>query len=128
LFAVNKIGRIFFQFKPLQKTVDPWNGANSLPADFSYKIKVCWNYDCMHIGRQKNHTWRLGMSASIKWGILGFARIAKTSVIPAIIKSENSQLYAVASGDPDKRKECKDLFDCSVIYSGYDQLLDDPDV
>jgi xylose dehydrogenase (NAD/NADP) len=68
------------------------------------------------------------MSASIKWGILGFARIAKTSVIPAIIKSENSQLYAVASGDPDKRKECKDLFDCSVIYSGYDQLLDDPDV
>jgi xylose dehydrogenase (NAD/NADP) len=68
------------------------------------------------------------MNKTIKWGILGYARIAKTALIPAILNAENSEFYALASGDPEKRKECKELFECSVLYNSYDELLDDPEV
>jgi predicted dehydrogenase len=63
---------------------------------------------------------------AVKWGILGFARIAKLSVIPAIMKSANSELYALASTDADKRRECGELFQCPNLYSSYEELLDDP--
>lgn len=68
------------------------------------------------------------MTSQVKWGILGYARIAKLSVIPAIMKSANSQFYALASGDPAKRKEAEELFSCPKTYSSYDELLDDPEV
>lgn len=68
------------------------------------------------------------MAQQVKWGILGYARIAKMSVIPAILKSDNSQFYALASGDPGKRKEAQELFACSITYSSYEELLDDPEV
>jgi D-xylose 1-dehydrogenase (NADP+, D-xylono-1,5-lactone-forming) len=68
------------------------------------------------------------MANQIKWGILGYARIAKNSVIPAILKSENSLFYALASGDPEKRQECQELFHCQKVYEKYDQLLEDPEI
>ena len=37
------------------------------------------------------------MSDVINWGVLGYARIAKNSVIPAINRAENARVYAVAS-------------------------------
>lgn len=64
----------------------------------------------------------------VKWGVLGYARIARTEVIPAILASENSDLHAVASRYPDKIDECKKLFQCEKTYLSYDKLLDDPDV
>lgn len=68
------------------------------------------------------------MINQVKWGVLGYARIAKLSVIPAIIKSESAQLYAVASGDEEKRKECRELFGCPNVYGNYEDVLDDPKV
>ncbi|WP_028552723.1 Gfo/Idh/MocA family protein [Paenibacillus sp. UNC451MF] len=65
---------------------------------------------------------------TIKWGVLGYARIAKNSVIPAIIKSDNSTLYAVATGSQEKQQECRELFQCPHLYSQYDELLDDPEI
>ena len=41
---------------------------------------------------------------SINWGVLSSAKIAKEHVIPAIKKSKNSNLYAIAS-----RKKSKAL-------------------
>ena len=38
----------------------------------------------------------------IKWGILSTAKIAETALIPAINKSKNSELIAVASRNKDK--------------------------
>lgn len=64
----------------------------------------------------------------VKWGVLGYARIAKQSVMPAILQSANSQLYAVASGDEAKRQECQELFHYPKIYADYAALLDDPEV
>ncbi|WP_438444376.1 Gfo/Idh/MocA family protein [Gorillibacterium sp. sgz5001074] len=65
---------------------------------------------------------------TIKWGVLGYARIAKMSLIPAIRQAGNSELYAVASRDPEKRKECEELFGPAKLYGTYEELLDDPDV
>lgn len=65
---------------------------------------------------------------TIKWGVLGYARIAKNSLIPAIKQADNSELYAVASRDPEKLKECKELFGCPKLYETYEGLLEDPDV
>lgn len=68
------------------------------------------------------------MEQKVKWGILGYARIAKLSVIPGIRAAANSELYAIASSDAEKRKECQELFSCEKIYEQYDQLLEDPEV
>lgn len=68
------------------------------------------------------------MENLVKWGILGYARIAKSSVIPAILKAGNAQLYALASGDEGKRRECQELFQCPNVYGSYQELLDDPQV
>lgn len=68
------------------------------------------------------------MNAHIKWGVLGYARIAKNSVIPAIVQASNSELYAVASRDPEKLRACQQQFGCAKTYLGYEALLDDPEV
>jgi len=68
------------------------------------------------------------MSEKIKWGVLGFARISRTNVIPAIKRTENSEFYALASRDPAKLKECKSQFNCSKLYDSYQKLLDDPEI
>lgn len=68
------------------------------------------------------------MMKKIKWGVLGYARIARDSVIPAILKAANSELLAVASRDTAKLKECQTKFHCPKVYDDYQKLLDDPDV
>ena len=42
------------------------------------------------------------MKRKIKWGIISTAKIAETDLIPAIKKSKNSELVAVASRNKDK--------------------------
>lgn len=37
------------------------------------------------------------MSEVVNWGILGYARIAKNSIIPAIDRADNARVYGVAS-------------------------------
>ncbi len=65
---------------------------------------------------------------SIKWGVLGYARIARLFVIPAIQRSTNSEFYAIASRDKEKLEKCQADFGCKKTYSSYDELLDDPEV
>jgi D-xylose 1-dehydrogenase (NADP+, D-xylono-1,5-lactone-forming) len=68
------------------------------------------------------------MTHKIKWGVLGCARIARNSVIPAIMKAVNSEFYAIASRDAAKLKQCQDQFHCPKAYLSYDELLNDPGV
>lgn len=68
------------------------------------------------------------MDKKIRWGVLGYARIAKNSVIPAIIKARNSELYAIATESPEKQKVCRKDFEFEKLYSDYDELLNDPNV
>jgi xylose dehydrogenase (NAD/NADP) len=68
------------------------------------------------------------MNKKVKWGVLGFARIAKNEVIPAILKNDNSQFFAIASRDKEKAEECSRAFNCSKTYYSYEALLDDPEI
>jgi xylose dehydrogenase (NAD/NADP) len=65
----------------------------------------------------------------IRWGVLGYARIARESVIPAILRSRNSEFYALASRDDAKLAACRERYPTVVqSYRGYEELLRDPQV
>lgn len=64
----------------------------------------------------------------IRWGVLGYARIAREAVIPAIQRSNNSAFHAIASREPAKLAECRNKFNCPKTYASYEELLRDPEV
>lgn len=65
----------------------------------------------------------------IRWGILGYARIARTELLPAIQRSSNSECRALASRDEAKLAEVRAKFpDVAQTYRDYDALLRDPEV
>ncbi|NLG84273.1 MAG: Gfo/Idh/MocA family oxidoreductase [Firmicutes bacterium] len=68
------------------------------------------------------------MGEKLKWGILGYARIARQSVIPAIKRAANSELWAVASQRPEVRAACREETGCPRVYESYEELLADPEV
>jgi predicted dehydrogenase len=69
------------------------------------------------------------LTRKIRWGVLGYARIARVSVIPAILRSSNSVLHALASRDETKLAEARALFPGGHrSYGSYEALLDDPEV
>ena len=61
----------------------------------------------------------------LKFGIIGCSRIAKRSVIPAIIKSEFAELEIIGSRGPSKAKEFAKEFNCDKFGSYDDVILDD---
>lgn len=63
----------------------------------------------------------------MKWGVLGGASIAKTSVIPAILSIEENSLVAVASRTPESAEEFAQVFDCEGVV-GYENLLAYPEI
>jgi predicted dehydrogenase len=64
----------------------------------------------------------------IRWGVLGYARIARESVIPAIQRSSNSVFHAIASRETAKLDECRKKFSVPKAYPTYDALLSDPEI
>jgi predicted dehydrogenase len=69
-----------------------------------------------------------GDPPKIRWGILGYARIARESLIPAIIRSSNSVVQAVASRQETNLAACRAKFPTPAVYADYEALLRDPDV
>jgi len=64
----------------------------------------------------------------VRWGVLGTAQIAKVCVIPAILKSGNGVLQAIASRDPVKAQALVDEHRRGVAYESYAALLKDPEI
>ena len=64
----------------------------------------------------------------IRWGVLGYARIAREAVIPAILRSNNSVFHAIASRDGTKLEACRQKFNCPNTHASYEALLRDPEV
>jgi predicted dehydrogenase len=64
----------------------------------------------------------------IRWGVLGYARIAREGLIPAIQRSANSQFHALASRDAAKLADARTRFGVTRTYPGYEELLRDPEV
>ena len=69
------------------------------------------------------------MSGQVKWGVLGYASIARESFIPALLKAGNSKFCALASRSPEKLRLCGERFNYpEKTYTDYEQLLDDPEI
>jgi len=62
----------------------------------------------------------------IRWGVLGYARIARENVIPALRRSANAEFHALASRDEGKLAECRARFPGARGFPDYDELLRDP--
>ena len=68
------------------------------------------------------------MRRQIKFGILGYASIARREVIPAIESAQNAVNYALASGKAESRQAAKEAFGFEKLYGDYDALLKDKEV
>ena len=68
------------------------------------------------------------MNRKIRWGVLGWARIARTQVVPAILRTRNGQLHALASRSEAKRDEARAQANPATLYGTYGELLRDRDV
>jgi xylose dehydrogenase (NAD/NADP) len=64
----------------------------------------------------------------VRWGILGNANIARVCVIPAIVKSGNGTVHALATRSPEQAEELAKQQCIQHVYDSYDALLADPDV
>ena len=65
---------------------------------------------------------------TVKWGILGAAKIAKEQVIPAMKKSKNTELYAIAARDISKAEDFCHKFAITKAYDDYNKLISDPNI
>ena len=68
------------------------------------------------------------MSAKIRWGILGVARIAVEKVIPAMQQGEVSEVAAIASRDAGRAASAAESLGIEKSYGSYEELLADPDI
>jgi predicted dehydrogenase len=68
------------------------------------------------------------MTQKIRWGVLGWARIARQNVIPAIQRSRNGVLQAVASRSATKLAECRTQLNPPGLHGSYEDLVRDPSV
>lgn len=67
------------------------------------------------------------MNNKIRIGIIGCSTIAKSSTIPAILKSSNCKLAFVGSRSNDKAKKVAHEFGCEK-YGSYEDILDDDSI
>ncbi len=68
------------------------------------------------------------MTAKIRWGVLGNATVARKCVIPAIQKSGNGRVHALASQRPADAALVAAENQIERIYDRYEALLEDPAV
>lgn len=70
----------------------------------------------------------MSAQGKVRWGILGCAAIAEKAFIPAIKKSRNAELLAIASRDINKARAWAGKFGIPEAYGSYEKLLEDPAV
>ncbi len=68
------------------------------------------------------------MTDTIRWGILSTAKIGRGRVIPAIHKSRNGVVAAVASRDAQRAKDFAAANDIPTAYGSYEELIADPNI
>jgi xylose dehydrogenase (NAD/NADP) len=64
----------------------------------------------------------------LRWGVMGYARIARTALIPALAKARNSVLHAIASTDAAKLAQCRAAGLAPKYHSSYEELIRDPEI
>ena len=68
------------------------------------------------------------MKRKIRWGIISTAKIAETDLIPAIKKSKNSELVAVASRNKVKAAKFAKKNKIKKFYDSYKKICEDKDI
>jgi predicted dehydrogenase len=64
----------------------------------------------------------------IKWGVLGNASIARICIIPALQRSHNGVVHALATRDPENARSVAADHKIQHLYNSYDELLVDPEI
>jgi predicted dehydrogenase len=65
---------------------------------------------------------------TVRWGVLGVARIATQKVIPAMQQGEWSQVVAIASRDRAKAENAAASLGLARAYDSYEALLEDSEI
>ncbi len=68
------------------------------------------------------------MTQQLNWGILGYARIARLQLIPALQASGNSRLHRLATRDAAKQSEIEAQSPGVICSTRYEDVLADPAV
>jgi predicted dehydrogenase len=68
------------------------------------------------------------MNDRIRWGVISTANIGKKRVIPAIQKSNNGDMVAVASRSIGKAKAFAEEMGIPIAYGSYEDLINDPNI
>ncbi|MDX2445474.1 MAG: Gfo/Idh/MocA family oxidoreductase [Bacteroidales bacterium] len=63
------------------------------------------------------------MKTKVKWGIMSAASIATEAVVPAMVKGEYCEVYAIASRNLTKAQQVASQFNISKSYGSYEDLL-----
>jgi predicted dehydrogenase len=71
---------------------------------------------------------RVELGRKVRWGILGVASIALRRVIPAMQRSDWSEIAAIASRDHGKSEETARKLGIPRAYGSYEELLADPEI
>ena len=66
--------------------------------------------------------------SKLRWGVLGVARIATVKVIPAMQRSTECEITAIASRDAAKAEDAAHTLNIPKAYGSYEDLLADPDI
>ena len=67
-------------------------------------------------------------STTVRWGVLGTARIARLKVIPAVRHCPSAEVTAIASRCIESAQAAAAALGLAKGYGSYEALLDDPDV
>ena len=68
------------------------------------------------------------MKKTVNWGVFGAAAIATGRTMPAMIEAPSATLLALASRDGEKGRAAAQTFAIARVYTGYADLLADPDI
>ena len=68
------------------------------------------------------------MANKVRWGVLGVAGIAVRKVIPAMQRSEVTEVTAIASRDLAKAQQAAGPLGIAKAYGSYEALLADPEI
>lgn len=71
---------------------------------------------------------RRTIMTKIRWGILGSANIAISSVIPGIQQSETGVVTTIASRSLEKSRKVADQLEIPTAYGSYEALIQDPNI
>ncbi len=68
------------------------------------------------------------MASKVRWGVLGVAGIATKKVIPAMQRSEHSEIAAISSRDLGRARSAAEQLNIRKAYGSYEELLADRDI